>query len=285
MTAADCDRKVVLGVPAARSQPSTRSWSPPSLARGPARLGSALASTGSRLESAAVLRFASPVFALRRLLVPRSVLRRWNRSSSGRLAVGSRTGPKRGPAPLVATVLALSVIATAGGCTKKEVPPPTVPATTPSTSPAVKPVPSSAISVSLDAPGLSTAGTAALRQEVGAIVDRWLEAAYLSGPVGAHPGAERFPGFTPGAARSAARHPGELTNAALGAKAQGLSPTARTVKASAYVSGHRAEGVVAAMAMTAVSPRARLTVRGSLSLTRARGKWRIFGYHVQTATR
>jgi hypothetical protein len=173
-------------------------------------------------------------------------------------------------------------MAIVGGCTKKEAPP--VPPATPSTAATAGPAPSSDLTVSLDAPGITPAGTAALRQAVGAVVGRWLEAAYLSGPVGAHPGAERFPGFTAGAARSAARHPDELTNAALGAKAKGLAATARTVKASAYVSDHRAQGVVAAVAMTAVSPQARLTVRGDVSLTRAGGSWRIFGYHIETAT-
>jgi hypothetical protein len=180
-------------------------------------------------------------------------------------------------------VIAVSVIATVGGCTKKEVPPPPPPAR-PSTTPTAGPAPSSDLTVSLDAPGMSPAGSAALRQAVGAVVGRWLEAAYLSGPVGAHPGAERFPGFTAGAARSAARHPGELTNAALGAKAEGLAATMRTVKASAYVAGKQAQGVVADVTMTASGPQAKLKVRGSVDLTRAGDSWRIFGYHVATAT-
>jgi hypothetical protein len=185
----------------------------------------------------------------------------------------------------VPTAVAVLVLVAVGGCTTKPVPPPPGPSTPTAARTSSAPAPrTSDLTISLDAAGLSPAGKAALSRVVGSVVGRWLEAAYLSGPAGTNPGAERFPGFTGGAARSAARHPGELTNAALGAKARGLVATTRTVKATAYVSGHRAQGVVAAVAMAAASPRGKLTVRGSVYLTPADGTWRIFGYHLRTAT-
>ncbi len=183
---------------------------------------------------------------------------------------------------MLATLL---VFVTAAGCTKDAPPPPApVPA---ATTPAATSTPAAApsgLTVSLEADGLSAEGKAALTKAIGSVVGRWLDAAYLSGPVGNKPGSARFPGFTSVAARSAAHHPRELTNAALGAKAKGLEATTRTVKASAYVSAKRAHGVVADVSMTASSPRAKLTVRGSLDLTRAGGTWRIFGYDITTVT-
>jgi hypothetical protein len=141
------------------------------------------------------------------------------------------------------------------------------------------------MAVAVAADGLSSAHKAALTKDIRSLVGAWFQAAYLSGPVGAKAGPQQFPGFTNGAARSAAGHRRQLTNAALGAKAQGLVATARTVRASAYVADHRAVGVVADVAMTAVSPRAKLTVRGTLDLTPAGGRWHIFGYDITTATR
>ena len=196
---------------------------------------------------------------------------------------GSLDGERRrsGGALVVALLLAVTV----GGCTEKPAPVPAEPTTTPATAAASTPAPASSdLAVSLSADGLSPAGKAALTKVIGSVVGGWLEAAYLSGPVGARPGPQRFPGFTDGAARSAAKHPRQLTNAALGAKAKGLVATARTVKASAYVAGGQAHGVVADVAMTASGPRAKLTVRGSVQLTRTSGGWHIFGYDIKAAT-
>lgn len=204
--------------------------------------------------------------------------------------LGSRTsGQRRRGTVLPAVISAAFVIVAAAGCTK-DAPPPPAPAPTPAPTATSKPAPASRdLTVSLEADGLSSAGKATMTKAVGSLVGGWLEAAYLAGPVGAKPGSDRFPGFTSGAARSAANHPRQLTNAALGAKAKGLVATARTVKASAYVSEKRAHGVVADVSMTASSPRAKLTVRGNVyltrvDLTRAGGTWRIFGYDITTAT-
>jgi hypothetical protein len=187
---------------------------------------------------------------------------------------------------LPAVLATALVLVTATGCTK-DAPPPAAPttATSPATTATSKPAPqSSDLTVTLEAAGLSAAGKAALTKVVGSLVGEWLEAAYLTGPVGPKPTSAQFPGFTSDAARSAANHPRELTNAALGAKAKGLVATARTVKASAYVAGKRAHGVVADVAMTATSPRGKLTVKGSVDLTRVGAGWQIFGYDITTAT-
>ena len=204
-----------------------------------------------------------------------------------------RGGPARSsrpPAPvgkprhrcLPAVVAAVLVIAV-GACTEPT-PVPAPPSNTPAVTATRAPQPASELTVSLDADGLSPTDKAALAKVIGSLVGAWLDAAYLSGPVGDRPGSRRFPGFTDGAARSAAQHPRQLTNAALGPKAKGLVATARTVKAGAYVAGHKAHGVVADVAMTASGPRAKLTVRGSLDLTRAGGRWRIFGYRITVTT-
>jgi hypothetical protein len=121
----------------------------------------------------------------------------------------------------------------------------------------------------------------AVRKEVTAIIDRWWEAAYLSGGGTATDVAKAFPGFTAGARRRATFDRELMTNSDL--KADSITPLMRKVRLDLLAVNKRARAVTARFDLrvrtTGVRNR-RLQVRGRLFLTRKAERWRVFGYDV-----
>ncbi len=123
----------------------------------------------------------------------------------------------------------------------------------------------------------------AVRRQVGKVVDRWWEAAFLGGtyPRSSFPSA--FPGFTDGAERRARTDKALLTHQTRGAHVDSVTAQRRTVSLDILATGRRARTVTAAFVLRFESSGDRAgttTVRGRLFLTRTRGAWRIFGYDV-----
>lgn len=135
---------------------------------------------------------------------------------------------------------------------------------------------------------LPAARRKAVRTQVGRVVDRWWDAAYLGGayPRRAFPSA--FPGFTAAAERRARADKALLTNQATGARIDSVTPRKRTVSLDVLATGGRARAVTArfVLAFDTTGRTARTTtVRGRLFLTRKRSGWRVFGYDVAKGAR
>lgn len=128
----------------------------------------------------------------------------------------------------------------------------------------------------------------AVRREVGAVVDRWWEAAYLGGtyPRSSFPSA--FPGFTDGAERRARDDKALLTNQTQGPRITSVTPLERSVALDVLATRGRARTVTARFVLrfeTAGELAGTTTVRGRLFLLHERGAWRVFGYDVAKGAR
>lgn len=127
-----------------------------------------------------------------------------------------------------------------------------------------------------------------VRLQVGKVVDRWWDAAYLGGtyPRSSFPSA--FPGFTAAAEQRARVDKALLTNQTRGPHVDSVSATHRTVSIDILATGKRARTVTARFVLTFDSSGDKAgttTVRGRLFLTHKRGAWRIFGYEVAKGSR
>lgn len=128
----------------------------------------------------------------------------------------------------------------------------------------------------------------AVRKQVGAVVDRWWEAAYLGGtyPRSGFPSA--FPGFTDAAEVRARGDKALLTNRTGGPRIDSVTARKRIVALDILATGRQARTVTAHVLLTfdtTGSKTGTTTVRGRLFLTRKRGAWRIFGYDIAKGAR
>jgi hypothetical protein len=127
-----------------------------------------------------------------------------------------------------------------------------------------------------------------VRRQVGKVVDRWWDAAYVGGayPRSSFPSA--FPGFTAGAEKRARADKALLTNLSHGPRIDSVTPQRRRVTLDILATGKQARSVTAhfVLRFETTGEKTRTTVvRGRLFLTRKRGAWRIFGYDVAKGAR
>lgn len=128
-----------------------------------------------------------------------------------------------------------------------------------------------------------------VRRQVGKLVDRWWDAAYLGGayPRSSFPSA--FPGFTAGAEKRARSDKALLTNLAHGPRIDSVTAKHRSITLDILAAGKRARSVTAHVVLrfeTTGEKTGTTVVRGRLFLTRnKRGAWRIFGYDVAKGAR
>jgi hypothetical protein len=123
----------------------------------------------------------------------------------------------------------------------------------------------------------------AVRLQVGKVVDRWWDAAYLGGtyPRSSFPSA--FPGFTAGAEKRARSDKALLTNQTRGPHVDSVIATRKAVSLDILATGKQARTVTAHFVLhfdSSGDKAGTTTVRGRLFLVRKRGAWRIFGYDV-----
>ncbi len=127
-----------------------------------------------------------------------------------------------------------------------------------------------------------------VRRQVGAVVDRWWEAAYLGGtyPRSSFPAA--FPGFTAAAEQRARADKALLTNQTAGPRIDSVTARQRRVTLDILATDRQARAVTAQFVLkfdTTGQKTGTTTVRGRLFLTRKRGAWRVFGYDVAKGAR
>jgi hypothetical protein len=120
-----------------------------------------------------------------------------------------------------------------------------------------------------------------LKKKIAAVVDDWLDAAY----VGDWPrSGNTYPHFTARAAADAKRDAGLMSNARLGEQLESVQATKRRLRIDVLAVKHRAVGVTArfvlGMELAGEANRAE-RVAGSLFLTWEDGGWQVFGYDVQ----
>ncbi len=126
-----------------------------------------------------------------------------------------------------------------------------------------------------------------VRRQVGDVVDRWFDAAYVGGRWPRTDFRDAFPGFTPGA-RAQARHDKALmTNQPLATRIDGVRATRRLVRVDVLPAHGRAAAATARFLLeltTTGKARRSVAVRGRLFLTPGPHGWKVFGYDVAKGT-
>lgn len=128
----------------------------------------------------------------------------------------------------------------------------------------------------------------AVRRDVGRVVDRWWESAYLGGTYPRTTFPDAFPGFTRGATRLARTDKALLTNQTGGSRIESVTPRKRSISIDIMAIGRSARSVTAHVVLrfdTTGAKQGTTTVRGRLFLTRREGPWRIFGYDMAKGSR
>lgn len=128
----------------------------------------------------------------------------------------------------------------------------------------------------------------AVRRQVGEVVDRWWDAAYLGGtyPRSSFPSA--FPGFTDAAEKRARADKALLTNQTQGPRVDAVIAKRREVSLDILATDRHPRSVTAHFVLrfdTDGELTRTTVVRGRLFLTFKRGAWRIFGYDVSKGAR
>lgn len=120
----------------------------------------------------------------------------------------------------------------------------------------------------------------ALASEVQAVVDGWIDAAYL----GDYPRTDfsaAWTGFTPGARRQAEQDAGLMSNSDIGGEIDGVEAESRRVRLDVLAVRQRAAGVTAHVVLrfgTTGAIEQDVRVRGRLYLTKGEQGWQVFGY-------
>ena len=128
----------------------------------------------------------------------------------------------------------------------------------------------------------------AVRRQVGKVVDRWWDAAYLGGAYPRSHFPSAFPGFTAGAEKRARNDKALLTNQSHGPRTDAVTAKHRRITLDILATDKQARSVTAHFVLRFESTGEKTgttVVRGRLFLTRKRGAWRIFGYDVAKGAR
>jgi hypothetical protein len=122
----------------------------------------------------------------------------------------------------------------------------------------------------------------ALAQQVGAVVDGWLDHAYL-GDFPRTDYAPAFTGFTAGAAAKAQHQLALMSNAGLSDRIQKATATKRSISLDVLAVGQRPAGVTASVDLAFVTSGAAAgpqEVTGTLDLSPVGDGWKVFGYRI-----
>ncbi len=121
-------------------------------------------------------------------------------------------------------------------------------------------------------------------RDVGRVVDRWFEAAYLGGDYPRSSFQDAWPGFTAGARDLAHRDRKLTSNALLGKRIDEVRATRKAVYVDVFSPKQQPAGATARFRLvfrTTGNAERRVLVTGRLVLTKAKGTWKVFGFDVQ----
>ncbi len=131
---------------------------------------------------------------------------------------------------------------------------------------------------------LDKASRERIKAKVSAVVDDWIDAAYVDGDWPRSDFGDAFPHFSTRAARDAEHDAGLMSNQRLGERLASVEATKRRLRIDVLAVKGRAAGVTArfvlAMQLAGQVNRSE-RVAGSLFLTWRDGDWQVFGYDVQ----
>lgn len=122
-----------------------------------------------------------------------------------------------------------------------------------------------------------------LKRKVSAVVDRWIDAAYVAGDYPRSDFKDAFPGFSTGARAEAHSDIELMTNVALGDRIDGVEATKRRVQVDVLAVKRIAVGVTAHFVLdfdTLGDVERSQHLKGRLYMTRHNGGWKVFGYDV-----
>jgi hypothetical protein len=125
-------------------------------------------------------------------------------------------------------------------------------------------------------------------RDVGSVVDRWFEAAYLGGDYPRTQFGDSWPGFTGGAEKLARQRKKLTSNYLLGGKIDGVTPVRKVVRVDVFSPDKRPAGATARFRLvydTTGDVARRVKVNGRLILTRAKGRWKVFGFDIARSAR
>lgn len=210
--------------------------------------------------------------------------RRRSASPSGRLRARARS---RLCAVLATVALALALGGCSGDDERSGEPSP------PDSSPTEKTLPQgntrSVVQVGQVAGSLSKRDRKRVVADVGDLVDRWFQRAWLAAPLGKD--AQPFPGFTPAAQRKARAEREVTTARAIDRPLGGVVPRTRGVRLDVLAPGGRPEAVTARVHLgLAAYDRelerldGRVVVSGRLMIAPVGKDWKVFGYDLATST-
>lgn len=194
---------------------------------------------------------------------------------------------RRRPGPVVLLVLGLLLTS---GCSVDDAPdarpPSSSPATT--TSPVGPPPLTTRLTVGRVTGRVAAPARIRVVREVGSVVDRWTDAAFLAGDYPRGDFRDDFPGFTRGAAIQARRDWRLMSNADIGRRVDEVHPRKRRVLVDLL--GVRRKAVAATarfyLSFRTVGDVERIVVvRGRLRLVPIGQAWRVFAYDVSKGTR
>ena len=120
-----------------------------------------------------------------------------------------------------------------------------------------------------------------LAQQVGQVVSRWTEAAYLGGDYPRRDFADSWPGFTAGAQREAHGDRALMSNEDIGDRIDGIVPHKSVVRLDVLAVKKRPVGITAHVYLgfgTTGDVEKEVRVKGRLFLTHTDGGWKVFGY-------
>ena len=159
----------------------------------------------------------------------------------------------------------------------------------PSGSSSAKPAPEVRTEVSLErVPGKLPADVRKrVQRQVGDVVDRWFDAAYVGGKYPRGDFHDAFPGFTSSAKAQAHHDRALMSNEAIGKDVDEVTATRRRVWIDVLPAGGRAAGATARFALdftTSGKVEKKVAVRGRLFLVPGPHGWKVFGYDVAKGT-
>ena len=131
---------------------------------------------------------------------------------------------------------------------------------------------------------LDNAARERIKAKVAAVVDDWIDAAYVGGDWPRSDFGKAFPHFSTRAARDAEQDAGLMSNQRLGERLENVEATKRRLRIDVLAVRGRAAGVTARFVLgmhLAGQVNRSERVAGSLFLTWRDGDWQVFGYDVQ----